>query len=91
VGSECFFRRGLRIAVLKASGKTPSVILRLIRVVTGRSRGSMQVLRSLVGRRSRGHVEFDEERIAMRTSSGVASAKFDSMGGTVAGWRLGEQ
>ena len=48
----------------------------------------MQVLRSLVGMRSRGHVEFEEERIAVRTSSGVANVKFDSIRGEIAGGGL---
>lgn len=78
------------MAVLKAQGKVPSVIQRLIRVVIGRRRGSMQVLSSLVGMRSRGQVEFEEERMAVRTSFGVANEKFDSIGGGTGGGGLSE-
>ena len=81
---------GLRMAVLKESGNVPSVMHRLIRVVIGRRRDSMQDLRSLVGMRSSEHVEFEEERIAFRTSSGVAKVKLDSTGGGIGGGGSGD-
>ena len=68
-------------AVLKEVGKLPSESERFINLVTGRRRASIQDLRSFVGKTSRGQVEFDEERIACRTSSGVAGRKFDRRGG----------
>jgi len=57
------------------------VIDRLIRVVMGMRRGSMQDLRSFVGIRSREHVELEEDRIRLRTSSGVVCEKFVRRGG----------
>ena len=59
----------------------PSESERFINLVTGRRRASIQDLRSLVGKTSRGQVEFDEERIAWRTTSGVAGRKSDRRGG----------
>ena len=63
-GSEYFFTRGLTRAVLKEVGKLTSESERFFNLVTGRRRASIQDLRSLVGKTSRGQVEFDEERIA---------------------------
>ena len=80
MGKEYFLRSGFRIPVLKESGKFPSVIQKLIKLVIGR-RESIQDLRSLVGMRSRGHDELEDERMAARTSSGVAKQKCDREGG----------
>jgi hypothetical protein len=77
VDREYFLRRGFRIAILEESEKVPSVIQKLIKVVIGRRSGSIQDLRSLVGMRSREHVKFEKERMAVRTSSKVANEKLD--------------
>ena len=69
MGREYFLRRGFRIAILKESGKIPSVIQKLIKVVIGRRSGLIQDLRSIVGMRSRGHVELEEDRMVVRTSA----------------------
>ena len=63
-GRENFFRRGLTIAILKESGKIPSERDKLIRVVIGTSKASMEDFKSLVGIRSRSQVELDAENIA---------------------------
>ena len=81
-------RRGFTIAVLKESGKVPSVIQKLIKVVIGRRRESMQDLRSVVGIRSREQVEFEEERIALGISSGVVIEKLARRGGEIGGETL---
>ena len=60
------------MAVLKEVGKVPSESDKLIKLVIGESRESMHDFRSFVGMRSRKHVEFEEERIALRTSRVVA-------------------
>ena len=60
---------------MKVSGKVPSVMQKMIKVVIGRSKESKQDLRSLVGMRSRGQVELDDDMIAFRTSSRVAGVK----------------
>ena len=49
------------MAVLNESGKVPSCMQKLIKVVIGLRSGSIQDLKSLVGMRSRGHIEFDGE------------------------------
>lgn len=69
------------MAVLKESGKVPSVMEKLIRVVIGIRRESMQDLSSLVGIRSREHVALDEDRMALRTSSVVAGKNSERGGG----------
>ena len=51
------------MALLKESGKIPSESDKLIRVVIGISRESMADFKSLVGMRSRSHVEFDAENM----------------------------
>ena len=73
------------MAVLNESGKVPSCMQKLIKVVIGLRSGSVQDLRSLVGMRSRGHVEFDEERMAVRTSSKLANEKLHRAGGGLGG------
>jgi hypothetical protein len=60
------------MAVLKEDGKVPSESERLMIVVIGDRRESMQDFKSFVGIRSREHVEFEEERMALRTSRVVA-------------------
>ena len=90
MGSEYFLRSDFTSAVLKESRKVPSIIQKLIKVVIGRSRESMQDLRSLVGMRSRGQVEFEDDMIAFRTSSRVAGAKSESRGGGKGGGGLRE-
>jgi hypothetical protein len=67
-GREYFFNRGFTRAVLKEEGKVPSASERLMSVVIGKRRESRQDLRSMVGMRSRVQVEFEENRIAFRTS-----------------------
>ena len=47
--------------------------------------GSIQDLRTLAGMTSSGHVEFDEERMAVRTSSKLANEKLDRTGGGLGG------
>ena len=69
------------IAVLKESGNVPLVMQRLIEVVIGMRRGSIQNLSCFVGIRSRGHDKLEEERMAVRTSSRVENGKFDRIGG----------
>ena len=69
------------MAVLKEVGKVPSESDRLIKVVIGDSRESIHDFRSFVGMRSREHVEFEDERIALRTSRVVAGKKSERVGG----------
>lgn len=78
----------MTIAVLNDAGKVPSASERLMIVVMGGSRESMQDFRSLVGIRSRGEVEFEEERIALRTSRQEAGQKSERGGGAERGGGL---
>ena len=50
----------------------------------------MQDLRSLVSMRSRGQFEFEEDMIALRTSSRVAGVKSEKRGGGKGGGGLRE-
>ena len=50
-------------------------------LVIGGNRESMQDLRSFVGKRSSEHVEFEEERMALRTSRVVAGENSERSGG----------
>ena len=76
------------MAVLKEDGNIPSDSERFMILVIGGSRESMQDFMSFVGIRSREHVEFEEERIALRTSRVVASRKSERGGGAVEGGGL---
>jgi hypothetical protein len=71
------------MALLKESGKIASESDELIRVVIGISRESMADFKSLVGMRSRSHVEFDAENIAFLTSSVLAGINISREGGGV--------
>ena len=73
------------MAVLKEDGNVPSDKERLMMVVMGGSRESMHDFKSFVGIRSREHVEFEEDRIALRTSRVVAGRKSERGGGAVEG------
>ena len=57
-------------------------------LMIGGNRESMQDFRSFVGIRSSEHVEFEEERIALRTSRVVAGRKSERGGGAVEGGGL---
>ena len=76
------------MAVLNDDGKVPSASERLMIVVIGRSKESMQDFKSLVGIRSSEQVEFEEERIALRTSREDAGKKSERGGGTEGGGGL---
>ena len=76
------------MAVLKESGKVPSVMERFIIVVIGIRRESMQDFSSLVGIRSRGQVALVEDRMALRTSSVVAGRNSERGGGGTRGGGL---
>jgi UPF0288 family protein (methanogenesis marker protein 3) len=76
------------MAVLKEDGNVPSDKERLMMVVMGGSRESMHDFKSFVGIRSREQVEFEEDRIALRTSRVVAGRKSESGGGAVGGGGL---
>ena len=76
------------MAVLKEDGNIPSESDRLMREVMGGTRESMHDFRSFVGIRSREHVEFEEERIALRTSRVVAGGNSERRGGGVEGGGL---
>ena len=71
------------MALLKESGKIPSNSDKLIIVVIGISKESMADFKSLVGIRSRSHVEFDAENIAFLTSSVLAGINIAREGGGV--------
>ena len=66
---------------MKESGKKPSDSDKLIRVIIGISRESMADFKSLVGIRSRSHVEFEAENIAFLTSSVLAGINIAREGG----------
>ena len=72
------------MAVLKEDGNIPSESERFMILMIGGNRESMQAFRSFVDIRSREHVEFEEERIALRTSRVVAGRKSERGGGL---WR----
>ena len=76
------------MAVLKEDGNIPSESERFMILVIGGNRESMQDFRSFVSIRSREHVEFEEERIALRTSRVVAGRKSERGGGAVEGGGL---
>ena len=59
----------------------PSESERLMIVVIGDRRESMQDFKSFVGIRSREQVEFEDERMALRTSRVVAGEKSERGGG----------
>ena len=69
------------MAVLKEDGNIPSESDRLMREVMGGTRESMHDFRSFVGITSREQVEFEEERIALRTSRVVAKGNSERSGG----------
>ena len=69
------------MAVLKEDGKIASESERLMREVMGGTRESMHDFRSFVGIRSREQVEFEAERIALRTSRVVAKGNSERSGG----------
>jgi len=81
---------GVTRACLKEVGKEPAERERLMMVVIGWRREGRQVLRSQVGIRSRGQVEWEEERIAAETSEVEAGEKQGSRGGGEGGgiWGL---
>ena len=68
------------MAVLKEDGNIPSESERFMILVIGGNRG-MQDFRSFVGIRSREQVEFEEKRIALRTSRVVARGNSERSGG----------
>ena len=72
----------MTIAVLKEDGKVPSERERLMIVVIGGGRQSIHDFRRLE------HVEFEDERMALRTSSMVAGGKSERGGGGVEGGGL---
>ena len=76
------------MAVLKEDGNIPSESERFIILVIGGSRESMHDFRSFVGIRSSEHVEFEEVRIALRTSRVVAGRKSERRGGALVGGGL---
>ena len=61
------------MAALKEDGNISSESERFMILVIGGSRESMHDFKSFVGIRSSEHVEFEEERIALRTSRVVAA------------------
>jgi len=73
------------MAVLSIVGKEPSERERLMMLVMGTMRESIQDLRRRVGIISREQVASEEERIADLTSSVVAGQKWESKGGGVGG------
>ena len=73
------------MAVLKEDGNIPSESERLMRVVMGGTRESMHDFGSFVGIRSREQVEFEEERIALRTSRVVAKGNSERSAGATRG------
>ena len=81
-------RSGLTIAVLKEDGKVPSERERLMIVVIGGRRQSIHDFRRIVGMISREHVEFEDERMALRTSSMVAGGKSERGRGGMEGGGL---
>ena len=70
------------MAFLKQIGKIPSERERFMIVVIGGNRESMHDFRSFVGIRSREQVEFEKERIALRTSRVVARGISERSGGS---------
>ena len=66
------------MAVLKEDENISSESERFMILVIRGNRESMQDFRSFVGIRSREHVEFEEERIALRTSGVVAGKKSET-------------
>ena len=69
------------MADLNSSGKMDSEMERLMRVVTGRRKESWHDLRRRVGIRSREQVAYEEESMAVRTSSIVAGENVEREGG----------
>ena len=76
------------MAVLKEDGNIPSESERLMREVMGGTRESMHDFRSSVGIRSREQIEFEEERIELRTSRVVARGNSERSGGATRGGGL---
>ena len=77
------------MAVLKEDGNIHSESERFMILVIGGSRESiMHDFRSFVGIRSSEHAEFEEERIALRTSRVVAGRKSKREGGALEGGGL---
>ena len=76
------------MAVLKEDGNIPSESERLMREVMGGTREPMHDFRSFVGIRSREQVEFEEERIALRTSRVVAKGNSERSAGATRGGGL---
>ena len=75
---------------MKSEGKVDSRIQRLNKLVIGRSKVSKQDFKSVVGRKSRGQVELDVDRMAHLTSSSVTKGIVDSIGGGLRGSECGE-
>ena len=73
------------MAVLKEDGNIPSESKRFMILVIEGSRESEHDFRSFVDIRSSEQVEFEEERIALRTSRVVAGRKSKRGGGALGG------
>ena len=69
------------MAFLKLCGKDPSDKAKLMILVMGSIKESRQDLRRKVGIISREQIAFDERRIAIRTSAGLAEEKVVKGGG----------
>jgi hypothetical protein len=76
------------MAILKEDGNIPSESEWLMREVIGGTRESVHDFRSFVCIRSREQVEFEEERIALRTSRVVARGNSERSGGATRGGGL---
>ena len=83
-------RSGRTEADLKDWGKTPSESARLMMLVIGSRRESIQDLSRKVGMISRAQEEFEDRRIAVLTSSMLAGEKDERQGGTIGGVVGGE-
>ena len=77
---------------MKIEGKTPSLRERLIRVVIGSAKVSMQDFSNEVGIESSSHVEFDDDRMICLTSVTVAGTNsWSDSGGKGGGWCTEEE
>jgi hypothetical protein len=85
-----FLSKGVTIADLKTTGTELSDIHKLIRVVIGGRKTSKQLFSNLVGIKSRSQEEFEEDRIAVLTSSSETVAKCDNTGGVRGGREWGD-
>lgn len=81
----CFLSKGRTQAILKESGKMPSDSARLMMVVIGGSRESMQDFKRKVGIQSKEQVELEDSRMAFLTSSVLAGVNSEREGGVTEG------